>query len=104
MNDPTTASTYHGPAITLEGIRRALAALEGLPEINDTPIRLTQKEVDRLVDLLGLQMRPRAEPGPSSLMGIPVMVLPEGSPITRLFSLYQRIERSHPLLRTMRLP
>ena len=104
MSDATTASTYHGPAITIEGIRRALAELEGMPEGNDTPIRLTQREVDRLASLLGLQLRPTSEPGPSSLMGIPIVVLPEGAPITRLFSLHQRIERSHPLLRAMRLP
>lgn len=95
----TTASTYHGPPVTLEDLRRAVAWIETAPPPPPTdPIHLTRQEMDRLADAMGL-VHPNTENAPSSLMGIPIVVVDENHPIARLFTWKQRIERTHPLLK-----
>jgi hypothetical protein len=96
----TTASTYNGPPITAEAVCRSINHIlqhesqYRLP----APIRLTRSEINRLADLLHCD-RP-AKDMANSLAGIPIVEMPEDSPFVRMFTLQERIERTHPLMRT----
>lgn len=92
------ASTYHGEPITLQGIQRAMADLDALgPPPNMEPMRLTRRELSQLADALDLEQPAGA--APSSLLGVPIIEVDESSAVARLFTLRQRIERIHPLLK-----
>lgn len=96
-----SASTYAGPILTVEAMKVAMAQLKALPPIDLTPIVLTYREARELA-----AQATGAAPGElekfQTLLGIPLRLVTEGDALARMFTLRERVERKHWMLRQPR--